>query len=320
MTEKIKKWLETNTFKSEEFTNIAKLVDLKKEQGITISLGLPTKNVSETLGSILAMLKREFMQNSDLLDQIAIIDGHSSDETVEIAKKHDVEVYYEDEILTQAGVKKGKGEALWKSLAVLKGDIIIWIDSDIKNIHPRFVSGILGPMLANKKIDFVKSYYKRPILVGETIKNTGGGRVTELAVRPLFNLFYPQLTGFIQPLSGEYGGRRSLLESLPFYTGYAVETGLLIDIEKRFGLNVIAQVDLEERIHQNQSTVALGKMSFSIMQAFFQMLQADGKITLNERPNTDFYNVDCDRNVCQQYVEEIKIDKRPPIKEVEGYA
>lgn len=313
-------WLKNNTFNSKQFSDLNKLLVLKEEQNLTVSLGLPTKNVGESLGAILAILKRELQDHVRLLDQIAIIDGHSTDNTVEVANQNNVEVYYEDEILTGAGIKKGKGEALWKSLAVLKGDIIIWIDSDIKNIHPRFVYGILGPMLINNKIDFVKAFYKRPIIIGETIDKTGGGRVTELTVRPLLNLFYPQLTGFVQPLSGEYGGRRTLLESVPFYTGYAVETGLLIEIEKKLGLSAMAQVDLEERIHENQSTLALGKMSFSIIQAFFHMLEADGKIKLNERLPVDFFNVACEyNNICHRYDEQLIVDKRPPMKEVQGY-
>lgn len=320
ITEKIDSWLGKNTYHNKEFKDVDKLCKLKKEQDLKISLGLPTKDVGESLGPILTIIQNELIENSPLIDQIAIIDGHSSDRTVEVAKQHNVEVYYEDEILTNAGIKKGKGEALWKSLAVLKGDIVIWIDSDIKNIHPRFVYGLIGPLLKNEKIGFVKAYYKRPIKIGESLKKTGGGRVTELTVRPLFNLFYPQLTGFVQPLSGEYGGRRSVLESVPFYTGYAVETGLLIDIEKKFGLDIMAQVDLEERIHENQTTLALGKMSFAILQAFFEMLEIDGKIDLNEKLPTDFFNVECNNVVCRRAIDQIKIDKRPPINEVEGYS
>lgn len=319
MVGKIKKWLENNTFKSEQFKGLEKLYKLKHEQGLSISVCLPTRNVEDSLGPILTIIKNELQLDIPLIDQIAIIDGHSTDKTIEIAKQHDIDVYYEDEILTNAGIKKGKGEALWKSLAVLKGDLIIWIDSDIKNIHPRFVYGLIGPLLTRQDIHFVKAYYKRPIKIGESFKKTGGGRVTELAVRPLFNLFYKQLTGFVQPLSGEFGGRRSLLESIPFYTGYAVETGLLIEIERRYGLDVMAQVDLEERIHENQSTPALGKMSFAIFQAFFDMLEQDGKIKLNQKLPNDFFNVECEDKVCYRSTEHIKIDKRPPIKEVEGY-
>ena len=312
-------WLEKNTFHSNEFSDINKLYKLKKEQGLTISLGLPTMNVEDALGNILSTIKQALQTDVALIDQIAIIDAHSNDKTVEIAKEHGVEVYLEDEILPEAGVKKGKGEALWKSLKVLTGDIVIWIDSDIKNIHPRFVYGLIGPLLTNPEIQYVKAFYKRPIKVGETLKKTGGGRVTEIATRPLFNLFYPKLTGFIQPLSGEYGGRRTLLESVPFYTGYAVETALLIDIEKKYGLNAMAQVDLEERIHDNQTTKALGRMSFGIMQAFFETLDEEDKIKLNVKLPDTIVHPDSGEEGNKISSHQVKIEKRPPIKEIPGY-
>jgi glucosyl-3-phosphoglycerate synthase len=150
----------------------------------------------------------------------------------------------------KVGTYRGKGEALWKSLHVTKGDIVAWIDTDITNIHPRFVYGLLGPLLRRPDVQYVKGFYQRPIKVNGQLQASGGGRVTELVARPLLNLFYPELSGVVQPLSGEYAGRREALMSVPFFTGYGVETGLLIDLHDRYGLAGIAQVDLEERVHQ----------------------------------------------------------------------
>jgi len=182
-------------------------------------------------------------------------------------------VYIHQEILAEeAGCGDGKGEALWKSLYVTRGDILAWVDTDIVNIHPRFVLGIVGPLLRWERIQYVKGYYRRPLREGERVRAGGGGRVTELVARPFINLFFPDLSGIIQPLSGEYAGRRSLLEKLPFFSGYGVETGLLLDILARTGLNSIAQTDLEVRVHHNQPLANLGRMSFAILQVFMSRL------------------------------------------------
>src|SRR5690606_17147761 len=149
-----------------------------------------------------------------------LIDSNSKDRTREIAKKEGIPVYIHQQILEHLKPRSGKGEALWKSLLVTKGDIIVWIDTDIVNIHPRFVYGIIGPLLLNPKVQLVKGFYRRPLRVGEKMQAGGGGRVTELTARPLLNLFYPELSGVVQPLSGEYGGRRSALEKIPFFSGY----------------------------------------------------------------------------------------------------
>ncbi|TET55083.1 MAG: glucosyl-3-phosphoglycerate synthase, partial [Actinobacteria bacterium] len=264
-------------------------------------------------------IKNYLQEQYPLLDEIAIIDGDSKDRTVEIAKEQGVAVFSEKEVLADTGVQLGKGEALWKSIAALKGDIIAWIDTDIRNIDPHFVYGIIGPLLKYPKLQFSKAYYRRPIKVGETLKKTGGGRVTELVVRPIFNLFYPELAAFAQPLSGEYAGRRSLLETIPFYTGYAVETGLVVEIWRRLGLEAMAQVDLDERIHENQSTLALGKMSFEIIQAIFELLQEDGKLTLGTDINQIFQLVGCDNGKCEIEAKKVEVVKRIPMIEIEEY-
>lgn len=285
LSERVDKWFAENSFHREEFDDVKKLVDLKEKQGVTISLGLPALNEAETIGKIIRSIKKTLFKQAPLLDEIVLIDSGSTDGTARIARDCGIEVYQHPQILPQYGSYRGKGEALWKSLYVLKGDLIIWIDTDIKNIHPGFVYGLVGPLLNEPEIKYIKGFYRRPIKVGDETYAEGGGRVTELTARPLFNLFFPELSGLIQPLAGEYGGRREVLEQLPFFIGYGVETGLLIDLLSQFGLQAIAQVDLEERIHRNQSLSALSQMAFAIIQVFMQRLEEKNRIRLLEEVN-----------------------------------
>jgi nucleotide-binding universal stress UspA family protein len=276
----VDKWFAENTFSSDEFANVEQLVALKQAQGLTISLGLPALNEEETIGTVIETMKAALMESVPLLDEIVLIDSGSSDATVEIARSLGVPVYQHSEILPGQGSYRGKGEALWKSLAVLQGDLIAWIDTDIVNIHPRFIYGILGPLLRTERIQYVKGFYRRPLRVGDTLQAGGGGRVTELVARPLINLFYPELSGIIQPLSGEYAGRRRVLERLPFYTGYGVETGLLLDLVEQHGISSVAQVDLLTRIHHNQPLGGLSRMAFAIIQVFIDHLESRERVNL----------------------------------------
>ena len=202
-TMKVAEWFDHNRYKASSFSDIRDLVQLKKKQKLTISLVIPTYNEEKTIERIVTTLKEEFVTNYKLLDEIVVVDSGSKDNTLEIAKKAGACVYLASKILKRKGDFRGKGENLWKALYVTKGDIICWVDADIKNMHPRFVYGLVGPLLANKNIDYVKPFYKRPIKVGGSLQPLGGGRVTELLIRPLFNMYFPRLTGFIQPLSGE---------------------------------------------------------------------------------------------------------------------
>jgi glucosyl-3-phosphoglycerate synthase len=228
-------------------------------------------------------------------------------------------VYVHQSTLPQYEARRGKGEALWKSLYLTRGDIIVWIDTDIVNIHPRFVYGIIGPLLHNPQIQFVKGYYRRPLKVGEKIQAGGGGRVTELTARPLLNLFYPELSGVIQPLSGEYAGRRAALEQLPFSSGYGVEIGLVIDILDKFGLSAIAQVDLLERIHHNQPLEALSKMSFAIIQTVVRKLEKRFERSMLEEVNKTMKLIRYEPSRFFLDVEEIAERERPPMMDLPEY-
>jgi glycosyltransferase involved in cell wall biosynthesis len=255
-----------------------------------------------------------------LLDEIVLIDSNSSDNTRQIAAELDVPVYIHQEILAnELGSFPGKGEALWKSLYVTKGDIIAWIDTDIRNIHPRFVYGLLGPLLRWDTIQYVKGFYRRPIKIDGVLRAGGGGRVTELVARPLLNLFFPELSGIVQPLSGEYAGRRAALEQLPFFSGYGVETGLLIDTLSRFGLHAIAQVDLRERIHHNQPLANLSRMSFAILQVFIERLEARNKVRLLEEVNHSMKSIQYKPGRFFLQVEHIRDEERPPMIIIPAY-
>ncbi|MDP1713134.1 MAG: glucosyl-3-phosphoglycerate synthase [Anaerolineales bacterium] len=315
----VDKWFAENTFHADEFKQLNELVELKRQQGVSISLALPALNEEETVSKVLKMMKKELVGKFPLLDEIVLIDSNSTDRTREIAEQEGVPVYIHQHLLERLRPRTGKGEALWKSLLVTRGDIIVWIDTDIVNIHPRFVYGILGPMLINPQVQFVKGFYRRPLRVGDKMQAGGGGRVTELTARPLLNLFYPELSGVVQPLSGEYAGRREALERVPFFSGYGVETGLLIDIYEKYGLNAIAQVDLLERIHHNQPLEALSKMSFEIIQAVIHKLENRLGYAVLEDVNRSMKLIRYNSKGYFLDVEEIAERERPPMIEVQEY-
>jgi nucleotide-binding universal stress UspA family protein len=315
----VDKWFAENTFHADEFQDLNYLLSLKRERGLSISLALPALNEEETVGNVIGTIKRSLMVEAPLFDEIVLIDSNSEDRTREIAQDLDIPVYTHQSILPQYGSRRGKGEALWKSLYCTHGDIIIWLDTDIVNIHPRFAYGLIGPLLLRPDIQFVKGFYRRPLKVGDKIQAGGGGRVTELTARPLLNLFYPELSGVIQPLSGEYGGQRAALEQISFFSGYGVEIGMLIDVLDKFGLSAIAQVDLQERIHHNQPLEALSKMSFAIIQAVMHKLESRFGQSILENVNKTMKLIRYDREGFMLDIEEIAERDRPPMIEIPEY-
>ncbi|HET9909218.1 MAG TPA: glucosyl-3-phosphoglycerate synthase, partial [Anaerolineales bacterium] len=315
----VDKWFAENTFSADEFQDLDYLVDLKRERGLSISLALPALNEEETVGNVIQTIKQALLLDAPLLDEIVLIDSNSKDQTREIAQSLDIPVYIHQSVLPESGARSGKGEALWKSLHCTRGDIVIWLDTDIVNIHPRFAYGLIGPLLLRPEIQFIKGYYRRPLKVGDKIQAGGGGRVTELTARPLLNLFYPELSGVIQPLSGEYGGRRAGLEQLSFFSGYGVEIGLLIDVLEKFGLHTIAQVDLQERIHHNQPLEALSKMSFAIIQAVMRKLESRSGESIMENVNKTMKLIRYEEHRFLLEIEEIAENERPPILEMAEY-
>lgn len=309
--DKVDRWFAEHTFDCEEFSNLDELLALKEQQNLKLSLVLPTLNEEATIGQIIETAKSNF---SKLLDEIIVVDSGSKDKTVKIAQAQGVPVYQHQKIAPQYSSYRGKGEALWKSLFVTKGDIIIWVDTDIVNFNPAFIYGLAGPLLKHPELQYVKGFYYRPLKTEAGLQMTGGGRVTELTARPLINLFFPALSGLVQPLSGEYAGRRRLLEQLTFYTGYGVEIGLLLEILTKFGLDVMAQVDLKQRIHRNQSLENLSKMAFAIIQVMLEHLEETQHVRLKKQLNRRLNLIKRGNNRFQLEPEEIKDLKRPPLK------
>jgi glucosyl-3-phosphoglycerate synthase len=313
-------WLEKNTFHYSNFKDLRRLVEEKTKKKLKISLCLPTLNEAKTIAKEIIIMKSELMTRYPLLDEIVVVDSGSTDKTTEIARAYGADVYNAAEILPHLEQFKGKGENLWKALYITRGDIIIYLDADIKNIHHRFAYGLLGPLLMQNHIKFVKAFYDRPISIGKNkLRPTGGGRVTELVIRPLFSLFFPELTQLIQPLSGEYAGFREVFERIPFPIGYGVETSMNMDIYEKWGLDVIAQVDLDRRIHRNQDTKALGRMSFTILKTFINRKIQLGLIDLREKLFDEMIQYNLVNNSYEPELCRIEDHERPPIIEIPEY-
>ncbi|MGB0344259.1 MAG: glucosyl-3-phosphoglycerate synthase [Coraliomargarita sp.] len=319
MTEKIEKWLETNTFHHGEFWDILKLVRLKEEQGIRISLCIPTLNEEKTIGKETVIFRSELMERYPLIDEFAVIDSGSKDKTLEVAASFGADTYSAKDILPEAGNRPGKGENLWKAIYQLKGDIIVYVDADIKNIHPRFVYGIVAPLLIKPSIKYCKAFYDRPITYSSGIRASGGGRVTEILIRPLFSLFFPELASLIQPLSGEFAVRREVLEKIPFPIGYGVETAHILDVYREWGLEAFGQCDLDQRVHRNQSTNALGKMSFGILQTFLNRLKRYGMVDKLPELSTLYRQFQAEGNRYDLLNKEIVEYERPPMITLPAY-
>ncbi len=315
----VDKWFAENTYHAGEFADLSHLLELKKKQKLTISLALPALDEEETVGQVIKTIKQALMDRVGLVDEMILIDSDSKDRTREIASGLGLPVYIHQQIFPALGARTGKGEALWKSLYLTHGDIIVWIDTDIINVHPRFVYGLLGPLILHPEIQFVKGFYRRPLKVDGRLQAGGGGRVTELTARPLLNLFFPELSGLVQPLSGEYGGRRSSLEQLPFSSGYGVETGLLVDVFEKFGLSAIAQVDLQERVHHNQPLESLSKMSFAIIQTVVRRIEKRYGMNMLEDVNKSLKLIRYEQGRLFLDVEEIAELERPAMIELQEY-
>ncbi|MGD8990373.1 MAG: glucosyl-3-phosphoglycerate synthase [Desulfobacterales bacterium] len=313
-------WLDKNTFHYSDFKDLNRLVAEKEKKGLKISLCLPTLNEEKTIAKEIIIMKSELVTRYPLLDEIVVVDSGSSDQTREIARSYDADVYQASDILPQLEQFKGKGENLWKALYITKGDIIIYLDADIKNIHHRFAYGLLGPLLLYDDIKFVKAFYDRPISIGKKkMRPTGGGRVTELVIRPLFSLFFPELTQLIQPLSGEYAGFREVFERIPFPIGYGVETSMNMDIYEKWGLDVMAQVDLDRRIHRNQDTKALGRMAFVILKTFINRKVRLGLIDLRDELYDEMIQYNLVHDQYEPDIFKIEGHERPPIIEIPEY-
>lgn len=276
-------WFRSHSFHHERFSDLAEIGRIKRESGLSVSLVLPSRDVADTIGDILDTIhavneRTEAAADVSLADEVLVIDGDSQDGTIDTAERHGARVYSESDLMPDCGGNHGKGDAMWRSLSVATGDLVMFADADTRDFKQQFVYGTLGPLITEPQIRYVKAAYRRPFASGHEIEPDGGGRVTELSTKPLFNLFYPELTGFVQPLAGEFAADRELFLSIPFLTGYAVETGIMIDVLYRAGLGAMAQVDLGERQNRHQSLRELSRMSYSVLRAVSRRLREEGRL------------------------------------------
>jgi glucosyl-3-phosphoglycerate synthase len=266
----VREWFSRRTYNGWEWTPRELLRRKNKGAGTRISVVLPALDEEATVGTIVSTIVTELCKRVPLVDEVIVMDSGSTDHTAVRAAAAGAKVVAADAVLPWMGPARGKGEALWKSLFVASGDILVFVDADLRQFTPQFVTGLLGPLLVDPEIVYVKGAYDRPApatgnAANPAVKPVGGGRVTELLARPVINAYWPDLSGFIQPLSGEYAGRRSALAHVPFATGYGVEIGLLVDLLERCGLDSLAQVDLGRRVHHNQADEALGRMASEVL-------------------------------------------------------
>jgi glucosyl-3-phosphoglycerate synthase len=255
-------WFEQRSFHHRDFRGLG--LSSNGAERPSTTLIFPARNVAGTIGTILTVVT-ELRARTGLPDQVIVVDADSPDGTADIARAHGAEVFSENELMPGYGPAQGKGDAMWRSLSVARGDIIMFADADTIDFSEHYIYGTLGPLLTDPAIQFCKAAYRRPFTQGEKSIADGGGRVTELMAKPLINLFYPELAGFVQPLAGEFAGRRELLNVLPFFTGYGVEIGMMIDVFTEVGLAGMAQVDLGTRQNRHQSLASLTKMSSVVL-------------------------------------------------------
>ncbi|MFC9911591.1 glucosyl-3-phosphoglycerate synthase [Streptomyces sp. NPDC059862] len=318
MLEEVERWLSTRSWSLTD-RPLHKILAAKRTTGQSVSVVLPALNEEETVGDIVAVIRHDLMQQLPLVDEIVVVDSGSTDRTSEVAAAAGARVVHRDDILPRIPALPGKGEVLWRSLLVTSGDIVCFIDADLKEFSSDFVSGIVGPLLTDPEVDLVKGMYDRPLGTESDSLASGktagqGGRVTELMARPLLNMHWPQLAGFVQPLGGEYAARRSLLEQLPFPVGYGVELGMLVDSLHLAGLDALAQVDVGVRKHRHQDGQALGRMAAAIYRTA-QLRLARGHLI---RPSlTQFERVE---DGFEPRTFSVDTEERPPMVEIAEYA
>jgi glucosyl-3-phosphoglycerate synthase len=259
---------------------------LRAKGSTTVSVVIPARNEQDTVGAIVATIRGALVDRTGLVDEIVVVDSRSTDATAQVAAEAGARVVGQDDVTRGLPRLEGKGDALWSGLACVRGDVVAFVDGDLREFSPHFVTGLLGPLLTDRSVEFVKGFYHRPLVGTMSVEADGGGRVTELSARPLLNLFWPELAGFVQPLAGEYAGRRRTLERIPFVSGYGVEIAMLIDLLELVGLDALAQVDLGERLHRHQSTEALGRMSAQIMVTAWSRLHRRGLVGTPRPPAT----------------------------------
>ncbi|RPK49692.1 Glucosyl-3-phosphoglycerate synthase [Streptomyces sp. ADI91-18] len=309
--EEVERWLADRSWSAAD-RPLDQLLERKRAAGTTVSVVLPALDEEATVGEIVSVIRRDLIDGlpHPLVDELVVVDSGSTDRTADVAAKAGARVVHRDGILPRLPALPGKGEVLWRSLLATRGDIVCFVDADLRDFSSAFVSGIVGPLLTDPGVEFVKAMYDRPL--GNAPGQ--GGRVTELVARPLLNLHWPQLAGFVQPLGGEYAVRRSLLERLPFPVGYGVELGLLVDALHTVGLEALAQVDVGVRLHRHQDGQALGRMAAAIYRTALVRLSRGHHV----RPELTQFERGPQGFVPRTYP--VDTEERPPMAGIEEYA
>jgi glucosyl-3-phosphoglycerate synthase len=284
----------------------------------SVSVVLPALDEAATVGRIVERIRRDLVDRHPLVDELVVMDSGSTDDTAAVAAAAGAHVVRREDVLAGIPVRPGKGEVLWRSLAATSGDVVCFVDSDLRDFTSSFVTGLLGPLLTDDTVAFVKATYDRALQAGEAELPAGGGRVTELVARPLLALHWPALTGFVQPLGGEYAARRSLLECLGFPCGYGVEFGLLVDTYARVGLEAMAQVDLSRRKHRNADLHKLGRMAVEILQVALARLgqRPESSVELTQFVRDPLAGERAGYRIVDTDMTEYE---RPPIVTIDGY-
>ncbi|MGY1745269.1 glucosyl-3-phosphoglycerate synthase [Blastococcus sp. SYSU D00695] len=308
-------WFEQRTTSAASLAEIdaAALLRAKRRGGHRVSVVLPARDEEATVGRLVADIAEHWMRRVPLVDELLVVDSDSTDGTAAAARAAGADVVATADVLPGHGTRPGKGEALWKSLAATTGDLVVFHDSDLLGDVTHYVPALLGPLLTDPAVGFVKGCYTRPLSVDGVTSPAGGGRVTELTARPLLNAWWPELAGVVQPLAGEYAGRREVLERVPFSAGYGVEVGLLLDVLALVGLGGLAQVDLGERRHTSQPQDALSRMAGQVVSAVLARAGttrgASGLLTRFARDAQGFVPVTSD----------VSVDARPPMATLAEY-
>jgi len=321
MHDRATQWLQRSTFRE---VDIAFDDVLRAKSATRISVVIPAHNEASTIEAIIARIREDLMIRSNLVDELIVIDSDSVDETATVALAAGAAVFAAADIEPERGWRPGKGEAMWKSLFVTTGDVIVFVDADLMNFSSRYVVGLAAPLLFDEGISLVKGFYDRDLVLDGPGKSQGG-RVTELTARPLLSLWWPELAGVIQPLAGEWSARRTLLETLDFPSGYGIEFAALIDTYEMLGLDAIAQVDLGVRSHVHQDLASLGAMAAEVVAAAARRRFDDGapvaaKICHVGRSATGVADVWVDRpiNLAERPAQAPKGADRPKSRAVEG--
>ncbi|MEU8462695.1 glucosyl-3-phosphoglycerate synthase [Streptomyces sp. NPDC029003] len=311
MLDEVERWLADRSWSAAD-RPLDQLLDRKRAAGTTVSVVLPALDEEATVGRIVEVIRRDLIDGlaTPLVDELVVVDSGSRDRTAQVAAEAGARVVHRDAILPRIPALPGKGEVLWRSLLATTGDVVCFVDADLRDFSASFVSGIVGPLLTDPQVQFVKAMYDRPL--GDAPGQ--GGRVTELVARPLLNLNWPRLAGFVQPLGGEYAVRRSLLERLPFPVGYGVELGLLVDALHTVGLDALAQVDVGVRLHRHQDGQALGRMAAAIYRTAQLRLSRAHLV----RPELTQFERGPDGFVPRTYP--VDTEERPPMAEIAEYA